>query len=93
MLPNGTVKEGTSFVTTPMEIAKSISNSLANDVVVAKVKFTRRVATLDEGLLNPEAMKDESGEDKEHWVLYDIFRPLEGDCEMKLLKFDDIEGK
>jgi threonyl-tRNA synthetase len=27
------------------------------------------------------------------WELYDCFRPLEGDCEIKLLTFDDPEGK
>jgi hypothetical protein len=30
---------------------------------VSKVKYTRRVATLDEGLLNPEAEEGKSEED------------------------------
>ena len=39
-MPDGTVKEGKSFETTPMEIAKGISNSLAQKAVIAKVKFS-----------------------------------------------------
>lgn len=89
LLPDGKEKEGTSFETTALEIAKQISNSLAEKLVVAKVKFLKRVGTLDTGLVNPDA---EAGEG-EQWELYDCFRPLEGDCELKLLTFDDPEGK
>jgi len=90
VLPDGKEKEGTSFETSALDIAKSISNSLAEKLVVAKVKFLKRVATLDEGLVNPDA---QGGEQGDYWELYDCFRPLEGDCEIKLLTFDDPEGK
>jgi threonyl-tRNA synthetase len=66
-----------------------ISNSLVEKVVVAKVRYTNRIATLDDGLINPDAEKDEG----EQWTLYDSFRPLEGDCELKLLNFEELEGK
>ena len=59
-MPDGTIKEGLSFSTTPYDIAKGISNSLAKNIIVAKVKYQRRVATLDENLLNPEAENDNS---------------------------------
>ena len=47
-LPDGAVKEGTSWETTPLDIAKSISSGLANVVVGAKVNgvvwdLTRRL--------------------------------------------------
>lgn len=87
-LPDGKVKDGTSFVTTPLDIAKSLSNSLPEKVCVAKVKFSKRVGTLDDGLVNPDEEKKE-----EEWMLYDSFRPLEGDCELKLVTFDDVDGK
>jgi hypothetical protein len=76
-MPDGNVKEGKSFETTPLDIAKKISNQLAKKVLVAKVKFQSRVATLDEGLTNtgPETEEGEEG-----WILYDLTRPLEGDC-------------
>ena len=62
-LPDGNVKPGTSFETTPLDIAKAISNSLAKTILVAKVKFSNRVATLDEGLKNPE----EEGGENDGW--------------------------
>lgn len=88
-MPDGKEKEGTSFETTPLDIAKQISNSLVDKIVVAKVKFLNRVGTLDTGLVNPDA----EGDSGETWELYDSFRPLEGDCELKLITFDDPEGK
>ena len=90
VLPDGKEKEGTSFETTALDIAKSLSNSLAEKVVVAKVKFLNRVGTLDAGLINPDSENAEQGD---HWELYDCFRPLEGDCEIKLITFDEPEGK
>ena len=39
-LPDGRTIPGTSYETTPMEIASSISNSLANRLVIAKVNGT-----------------------------------------------------
>jgi len=54
-LPDGKVKTGTAFETSPFSVANDISKQFAEKVVVAKVKYTSRVATLDDGLLNPEA--------------------------------------
>lgn len=59
-LPDGKVKEGVSFETTPLEIAKQLSNSLPDKVVVAKVKFTNRVATLDDGLVSEGMVSPDS---------------------------------
>ena len=39
--------EGQSFVTSPFDIACNISKQFAKKVVVAKVKYFKRVATLD----------------------------------------------
>jgi hypothetical protein len=64
-LPDGTVKTGVKWVTTPLEIALSISKSLAGNVVVAKVDD----------------------------AVWDVFRPLEGDCQLKLCTFEDTEGR
>lgn len=64
-LPDGATKDGIKGVTTPLDIANSISKSLAKKVVVAKV-------------------------DGEVW---DLFRPLEGDCNISLHTFDDADGK
>ena len=64
-LPDGTEKDGVRLVTTPMDIAKTISKSLANNAVVAKVDGN----------------------------VWDLLRPLEGDCKLSLHTFDEDEGK
>ena len=91
-LPDGSIKEGTSFETSPLNIAKGISNSLANAIVVASVKYKSRVGTLDSAISVIED-DDDKHEGEEGWILWDLARPLEGDCQMKLHKFSDEEGK
>ena len=54
-MPDGAVKEGTSFETSPFTIASAISSQFAGKILVAKVKYSRRIATLDDGLINPIA--------------------------------------
>jgi hypothetical protein len=61
-----------------MDIAKGISSQMAKKIVVAKVKYEKRIATLDEGLLNPEAEEGVSEDDQ--WFFWDMNRVLEGDC-------------
>ena len=95
-LPSGKLWEteaAFSFVTTPMMIAKSLSNSLAKQVVVADVKYTGRrygslakVTKVEEDLAEKEANVVVNGE------LWDLNRSLEGDCEIDLIKFDDPRG-
>ena len=90
-LPDGNAKQGTSFVTTPLDIAKMISSQLAKKIIVAKVRYPGgRIATLDDTLQNPEEDKASEGEG---WMFYDATRPLEGNCELKLFQFSDPEGK
>ena len=77
-MPDGKAKDGMSFETTPFMIAKEISSQMAKQIIVAKVKYDNRVATLDEGLLNPEA--EEGVDDADQWFFWDVNRPLEGSC-------------
>ena len=72
-----------------------ISKGLANATILAKVKYVKRVATLDDGLFNPEAGEDGKDENdgSEDWWQWDVNRPLEGDCQLVLVKFDDPLGK
>ena len=54
-LPSGDKKPGVSFKTTPMDVAKAISNQLAKKIIVAHVRYPNgRIATLDDKLQNPE---------------------------------------
>ncbi|THU63984.1 hypothetical protein C4D60_Mb01t21650 [Musa balbisiana] len=64
-LPDGTIKEGKKWLTSPMDIAKEISSGLAASALIAQVNGT----------------------------LWDMTRPLEGDSNLKLFKFDDAEGR
>ncbi|XP_010274327.1 PREDICTED: threonine--tRNA ligase, mitochondrial 1-like [Nelumbo nucifera] len=64
-LPDGTVKEGKKWISSPMDIAKGISKSLAANALISQV----------------------------NGVLWDMFRPLEGDCELKLFTFEADEGR
>ncbi|XP_042415850.1 threonine--tRNA ligase, mitochondrial 1-like [Zingiber officinale] len=64
-LPDGTIKEGKKWLTSPMDIAKEISAGLAASALIAQVNGT----------------------------LWDMTRPLEGDSDLKLFKFDDNEGR
>ena len=97
-LPDGSVKDGVSWETTPLSIAEGISKGLAGSVVVAKVSYTSRIGLVDADGANvvntgPEEEEEglPSGASKPE--LWDLTRPLEGDCSLQLLKFDDKEGK
>ncbi|KAL9058621.1 MAG: hypothetical protein Q9162_001628 [Coniocarpon cinnabarinum] len=65
-LPDGRVEIGKAWETSPASIARSISKSLFENTVIARV----------------------NGEE-----LWDLERPLEGNCKLELLKFDDPDGK
>uniref|UniRef100_A0A1L8DI25 threonine--tRNA ligase n=1 Tax=Nyssomyia neivai TaxID=330878 RepID=A0A1L8DI25_9DIPT len=64
-LPDGKVVAGTSWQTTPYDVAVGISKGLADSCVISKVND----------------------------VLWDLDRPLEGNCKLQLLKFDNPEAQ
>uniref|UniRef100_A0A182XNS7 threonine--tRNA ligase n=1 Tax=Anopheles quadriannulatus TaxID=34691 RepID=A0A182XNS7_ANOQN len=64
-LPDGKQVDGLSWQTTPYDVARGISQGLADNTVIARV--------------NNE--------------LWDLDRPLEGDCKLQLLKFDDPDAQ
>lgn len=64
-LPDGSKVPAESWVTTPLDIAKRLSNSLPDKVFVARVNE----------------------------VMWDLSRPLEGDCTLELLDWEDVEAK
>ncbi|KAI3763563.1 hypothetical protein L2E82_13497 [Cichorium intybus] len=64
-LPDGTVKDGKKWETTPFDIAKEVSKSLASNALISQVDG----------------------------VLWDMSRPFEGDCQLKIFTFDSDEGR
>ncbi|KAJ8420770.1 hypothetical protein Cgig2_016214 [Carnegiea gigantea] len=64
-LPDGNVKDGKKWVTTPLDIAVQISKSLASNALIAEV----------------------------NGVLWDMSRPLEEDCDMKIYTFEHDKGR
>mmetsp|Transcript_102810 Transcript_102810/g.299872 ORF Transcript_102810/g.299872 Transcript_102810/m.299872 type:complete len:887 (+) Transcript_102810:75-2735(+) len=94
-LPDGKVKDGKSFETTPLEIAQGISKGLADSVVVAKVLYREAVASLKQCVAADAESDDEPEENGagQGAVLWDVTRPLEGSCRLELLKFDDPQGQ
>lgn len=42
-LPNGSTKEGTSWETSPLDIAKGLSKSLSERIIIAQVCYSRSV--------------------------------------------------
>ena len=98
-LPDGSVRDGVSWETTPLAIAEGISKGLAGSVVVARVSYTSRIGLVDEDGVNAANTGPEeedapgaapNGSKPELW---DLTRPLEGDCHLALLKFEDKDGK
>ncbi|XP_061622285.1 threonine--tRNA ligase 1, cytoplasmic, partial [Phyllopteryx taeniolatus] len=64
-LPDGRQVTGTSWVTTPYQLARDISQSLADNAVISRV--------------NQE--------------LWDLDRPLERDCSLEILRFDNEDAQ
>ena len=100
-LPDGKVVEGVAWETTPLAIATGISKGLAASVVVAKVAYSSRVgieeadgvgASISDGMEDelPEGGAPAAAAKAELW---DLVRPLEGDCTLELKKFEDKDGK
>jgi len=99
-LPDGKVVEGVSWETTPLAVATGISKGLAASVVVAKVAYSSRVGIEEAdgvGAASSDGMEEELPEGTQaaqsKAELWDLVRPLEGDCTLQLLKFEDKEGK
>jgi threonyl-tRNA synthetase len=83
-LPDGTVKEGISYETSPFSIALGISKSLVEKTVISKVRYglflVSRKSLTDFPFLQVNGQ------------LWDLERPFEGDASLELLDFEHPEG-
>ena len=103
-MPDGNNKDGIAFKTSPYDIALSISKGLADSIVIAKVIYKTRYDTNDDIIIacdeDEESTENKSSSssptnnnDEVKSELWDLNRPLIGDCTLQLLKFDDPEAK
>jgi len=97
VLPDGSVLEGTSWSTTPLEVAEGISRRLAADAVVARVAYTEPVDAACTPCVAADGEddedEDEDGGGENEGQLWDLTRPLEGSCRLELLKFNDPHAR
>jgi threonyl-tRNA synthetase len=92
-LPDGAEKEGTAWETTPRDIAAGLSKKLAKEILVANVRYAEAHPTLGEVVACDADPEEEEEEVAGSWTPWDLDRPLEGSCEVELLKFDAQEAK
>ena len=76
------MKEGTSWETSPIDIAAGIAKSLAEKTVVARVSMSFVI-----DFIYSDYLRQVNGQ------LWDIDRPLEGSCKLELLDFEHPEGE
>ena len=83
-MPDGSERKAKSWETSPMDVAKEISKSLSERIVIAKVQsFTPR-KTLSIHFYYYSKVDGE---------LWDLDRPLEKACKLELLDFEHPEGR
>uniref|UniRef100_A0A7S4EW97 Probable threonine--tRNA ligase, cytoplasmic n=1 Tax=Chrysotila carterae TaxID=13221 RepID=A0A7S4EW97_CHRCT len=93
VLPDGKTIEGKAWETSPMDVASGISKGLANATCVASVRYSKRYAGAGPAVVNADREEPEESSGAQEWELWDATRPLEGDCDLKLHKFDEPQGK
>lgn len=96
-LPDGKQMPGMAWETTPLDIAGALSKGLMQAVCVSSVRYSSRlkgVTDIIEMATGPDDdVSTEEAPAETKWETWDASRPLEGDCELQLLKFDDPRGK
>jgi len=90
-LEDGTVVDGNAWKTLPIDIAKGVSKDCAKDSIVARVIYTD--PNVGKALDDASGVTDEVDEEEDQGVLWDLLRPLEGDCTIFFYTFEDSEAK
>lgn len=93
-LPDGKQMPGVAWQTTPLDIAGALSKGLQQAVVTSSVRYTNRLkGVIDVVEMATAPDEEDAAAAPAEWETWDASRPLEGDCELQLLKFDDPRGK
>lgn len=91
-LPDGKVIKGTSYATTPFDIAHKLLKKHADKFVVAKVKYVKRELSFFKNIVQCE-VEEIKNENSGAFELLDMNSFLEGDCELEFLPFSDPHGR
>lgn len=103
-MPDGAVREGKKWLTSPMDIAKEISQGLANNALIAEVScgtwlcdwVLEQYYWLKRSLVKRFRCPKHSAELwrlQVNGVLWDMTRPLEEDCKLAIFNFDTDKGR
>ena len=94
-LPDGKEVDGTSNVTTPYNVAeKHTKKSVLKEFLVAKVTYTKKISETQIKSVEDEEQEEKcSDKSKESFVLWDMHRPLIGDCKLEFCNFETKEGQ
>lgn len=95
ILKDGKIIEGISNVTTPYAIAESnLKKSILKEIIVSKVIYLKKISNIEiTSLEEPEQEENCSNKEKKNIELWDMNRPLIGNCKIEFCNFDTMEGK
>lgn len=94
-LPDGKEVDGTSNVTSPYNAAeKHTKKSDLKEFLVAKVTYSKIISETKIKNVEDEEQEEKCSEKpKESFILWDMHRPLIGDCKIDFCKFESKEGQ
>ena len=94
-LQDGKEVEGISNVTTPYQVAeKHTKKSELKEFLVAKVTYSKKISETQIVNVEDEQQEEKCSEKpKENFELWDLHRPLVGDCKIEFCNFETKEGK
>jgi len=87
-LPDGSTRASLAFKTSPMDIALSISKSLADSVIISRVKYSQRLDDVGAVAEWEDEDEDPFQDQDSDKILWDLNRPLVGSCLLELVKYD-----
>ena len=95
ILQDGREVEGISNVTTPYQVAeKHTKKSELKEFLVAKVIYSKKISETQVVNVEDEQQEENCSEKpKENFELWDLYRPLIGDCKIEFCNFETKEGK
>ncbi|GBE60592.1 threonyl-tRNA synthetase family protein [Babesia ovata] len=77
---------GRSWVTCPADVLNRLNKADSKGIIVSEVLPL-------EPIVDTVADIENDDEQQEEWIMWDLFRPLEGDCRLRFHSFDSPKGQ